>query len=153
LTRIQGLVEALPGLFQGNTKTAHFVGLIAATDAADKPPVDEVVQDRHFFSQAQGVPDGEDQYPCSNLDAPRALADVQGLKQGRRRVAVVGDVVLCHQTVVEAYFLRVLNLLNPFFKEGLPVADGRVGPFIEETKVHEARFSSGRKRRGILQLT
>ena len=126
----------LPGLVQRDAETGHFVGLVAPAHTADEPAVNQVVQYRHLFRQAQRVPDGQHQDAGGDFHPLGALADVQRLEQRRRGVAVVGKVVFGNQAVIESDFLGVLDLLDAFFKEGLPVSNGGIGPFAKKSKVH-----------------
>jgi len=111
--------------------------LVATTHAAYKAAVNQVVEHRHLFRQAQHVPDWHHYDARGNLQLAGPLTDVQGLHQGSRRVAVVGEVVFRDEAVLEPHFLGILNLFHPFFEEGRPVAQVRVRPFVKEAKLHE----------------
>jgi hypothetical protein len=69
--------------------------------------------------------------PVAILSRLVALPDIEGLQEWRGGVAVLGEMVFGNQAVIEAHFLRVLNLLHPFLKKGLPVSQGRVRPFVK----------------------
>jgi len=119
-----------------NAEPAEFVGLVPPAYATDEPSVDEVVQDRYLFRQSQRLPDGQHQDPRGNLYALGLLADVESLQKWRGRITVVGEVVLGDETVVEPHLFRVLNLLNTFSVEGLPIPQVGIRPLIEKTKLH-----------------
>ena len=133
---LQGFAEPLAGLGHRNAEPGKFMGLVSPANAADEPAVDEVVQDRYLFRQSQRLPDGQHQDSRGDLQTLGLLADVEGLQQRRGRIPVIGEVVLGDETVVEPHLFRVLDLLNTFSVEGLPIPQFGVRPFVEKTKLH-----------------
>ena len=145
---LEAFDEFLAGVVEGYAEAGHFVGLVAAADAADKAAVNQVVEDGDFLSQAEGIPDGDDEDAGGDFEPLGALADVEGLQQGGRGVAVVGEVVFGDEAVVEAHFLGVLDLLDALFEEGFPVAEVGIRPFVKEAKLHKRGCSFGARLAG-----
>jgi hypothetical protein len=114
--------------------------------------MNEIVQHRDLFGQAQGLPDWQNDRRCPDADASGALPNVQRLHERRWRVPVIGEMVFGNKAVVETKSFRVLDLLHPLFKEQLPVAQRRVWPLVEQPKLHGA-FPSCAASRLLTSLT
>src|SRR5712691_823436 len=135
---LEGLKKFLSGFGYIAAKAAHFVGLVTAPHPAHEAAVNEIVEHGDLFGQAQGLPDRQNDRGSPDANASRALTDVQRLHERRWRVTVIAEMVLGNEAIIEPERLRVLDLLHTLFEEQLPIAQSRVWPLVEQSKLHRA---------------